>query len=285
MDHFLCVHDCHMAGDETVASGHMKLGGLASSSAKKCKGAWFYLSLMSRTAQNAHKRVKTMPQILLVDDDETLCELLGEYLESEGFSLISVHDGVHAVEAAQQQPWDAIILDVMLPGMSGFDVLKKIKPHVEAPVLMLTARGEDTDTVVGLELGADDYVAKPCSPRVLVARLRVLLRRRGQDEESSAVIRIGDLVLDAGNRRVTLSGENVDLTGAEFNLLQLLLRNAGHVVSREQLASDGLGRPLQAFDRRIETHMAQIRRKLGPLTDGGQRIHTVRGVGYQYVQH
>lgn len=226
-----------------------------------------------------------MPQILLVDDDEALCELLGEYLEGEGFSLTSVHDGARAVEVALQQPWDAIILDVMLPGMSGFDVLKKIKPQVDAPVLMLTARGEDTDTVVGLELGADDYVAKPCSPRVLVARLRALLRRRGHDDEGSGIIRIGDLTLDAGNRRITLAGERVEMTGAEFNLLQLLLRNAGHVVTREQLASEGLGRPLQAFDRRIETHMAQIRRKLGPLPDGGQRIHTVRGVGYQYIQH
>jgi len=226
-----------------------------------------------------------MPQILLIDDDEGLCELLGEYLESEGFSLVSVHDGAQAIEVAQQQHWDAIILDVMLPGMSGFDVLKKIKPVIDTPVLMLTARGEDTDTVVGLELGADDYVAKPCSPRVLVARLRALLRRRGHDDEATGVTRIGDLVLDSGNRSVTLAGNNVELTGAEFNLLQLLVRHAGRVVSREQLASEGLGRPLQAFDRRIETHMAQIRRKLGPLPDGGQRIHTVRGAGYQYVQH
>jgi len=241
---------------------------------------------MAGTAQNNYQfKVRVMPQILLVDDDEALCELLGEYLEGEGFSLVSVHDGVRAVGVAQQQPWDAIILDVMLPGMSGFDVLKKIKPQVEAPVLMLTARGEDTDTVVGLELGADDYVAKPCSPRVLVARLRALLRRRAHDDDGAGVIRIGDLAIDAGNRRVSLAGEEVDLTGAEFNLLHLLARNAGSVVSREVLASDGLGRPLQAFDRRIETHMAQIRRKLGPLPDGGQRIHTVRGVGYQYVQH
>lgn len=225
-----------------------------------------------------------MPRILLVDDDEALCELLKEYLEGEGFSVSSVHDGVRAIDAAQEQAWDAIILDVMLPGMSGFDVLKRIKPSTSAPVLMLTARGEDTDTVVGLELGADDYVAKPSSPRVLVARLRALLRRRG-DDEVSGEIRIGDLMLDPGNRRVTLAGKNVELTGAEFNLLHLLLRHAGSVVTREVLASDGLGRALQAFDRRIETHMAQIRRKLGPLSDGGQRIHTVRGVGYQYVQH
>lgn len=225
-----------------------------------------------------------MPRILLVDDDEALCELLSEYLESEGFSVSSVHDGAQAVAAAQKESWDAIILDVMLPGMSGFDVLKRIKPLVDVPVLMLTARGDDTDTVVGLELGADEYVAKPCSPRVLVARLRALLRRRGM-EEPPGMIRVGDLELDPGNRCVTMAGQAVELTGAEFNLLHLLLSNAGSVVSREVLARDGLGRPLQTFDRRIETHMAQIRRKLGRLPDGGQRIHTVRGAGYQYVLH
>ena len=225
-----------------------------------------------------------MPRVLLVDDDEALCELLSEYLESEGFSVSSVHDGAQALVVAQQQEWDAIILDVMLPGMSGFDVLKRIKPLVDVPVLMLTARGDDTDTVVGLELGADEYVAKPCSPRVLVARLRALLRRSGS-EESHGLIRVGDLELDPGNRGVTLAGQPIDLTGAEFNLLHILISHAGSVVSREVLARDGLGRPLQAFDRRIETHMAQIRRKLGTLPDGGQRIHTVRGAGYQYVQH
>ena len=225
-----------------------------------------------------------MPRVLLVDDDEALCELLGEYLESEGFSVRSVHDGAQALAAAQQEAWDAIVLDVMMPGMSGFDVLKRIKPLIDAPVLMLTARGDDTDTVVGLELGADEYVAKPCSPRVLVARLRALLRRSGA-EESPGLLRVGDLELDPGNRCASLAGRPVELTGAEFNLLQILLSHAGSVVSRELLARDGLGRPLQAFDRRIETHMAQIRRKLGPLPDGGQRIHTVRGAGYQYVQH
>lgn len=225
-----------------------------------------------------------MTRVLLVDDDEALCELLGEYLESEGFSVRSVHNGVEALEAAQQEAWDAIILDVMLPGMSGFDVLKRIKPLVEVPVLMLTARGDDTDTVVGLELGADEYVAKPTSPRVLVARLRALLRRSAT-EESHTVLRVGDLELDPGSRSVAVAGQPVELTGAEFNLLHILLNHAGSVVSREMLANDGLGRPLQAFDRRIETHMTQIRRKLGPLPNGGQRIHTVRGAGYQYVQH
>lgn len=223
-----------------------------------------------------------MPKILLIDDDREMCELLGEYLESEGFTVESVHDGRAGTTRALAGDWDAIILDVMMPGMSGFDVLKQIKPSVSAPVLMLTARGEDTDTVVGLELGADEYVAKPCSPRVLVARLRALLRRTVDKVDDK--YRVGDLELDPGSRSVSVGGEAVELTGAEFNLLQLLVSNAGKVVSKEVLASEGLGRPLTAYDRRIETHMAQIRRKLGPLPDGGQRIHTVRGTGYQYAR-
>lgn len=222
-------------------------------------------------------------RILLIDDDRSLCELLTEYLESEGFEVSSVHDGEAGVALAREQQWDAIILDVMMPGMSGFDVLKQLRPAMATPVLMLTARGEDTDTVVGLELGADEYVAKPCSPRVLVARLRALLRRGGGDNPES--LQVGDLELDVGSRSVTVSGEAVELTGAEFNLLHLLVAQAGKVVTKEVLASDGLGRALQTYDRRIETHMAQIRRKLGPLPDGGQRIHTVRGTGYQYSKN
>ncbi|WP_303909215.1 response regulator transcription factor [Thiohalomonas denitrificans] len=223
-----------------------------------------------------------MQKILLIDDDEGLCELLDEYLSSEGFEVSSVHDGEAAVARAAEGGWDAVILDVMLPGANGFDVLKRIKPELGAPVLMLTARGEDTDTVLGLELGADDYVAKPCSPRVLVARLRALLRRR--PGEQGGPLRVGDLSLDEGSRQVDIGGEMVALTGAEFNLLRLLVRHAGEVVSRDVLAEEGLGRPLGAYDRRIETHMAQIRRKLGALPDGSPRIQTVRGSGYQYVR-
>jgi two-component system response regulator CpxR len=223
-----------------------------------------------------------MPKVLLIDDDRTLCELLAEYLAGEGFEVEAAHDGPGGCAQATSGTWDAVILDVMLPGMSGFDVLKRIRPACSAPVLMLTARGDDTDTVLGLELGADDYVAKPVSPRVLVARLRAL-QRRHPDASVAAPLQVGDLRLDEGRRRVTVSGSEVILTGAEFNLLSLLLRHAGHLVPREVLAEEGLGRALQAFDRRIETHVAQIRRKLGPLPDGSPRIRTVRGAGYQYV--
>ncbi|HEY0720862.1 MAG TPA: response regulator transcription factor [Gammaproteobacteria bacterium] len=224
----------------------------------------------------------TIPRLLLVDDDVELCELLAEYLASEGFAVALAHDGITGAARATNEPWDVVILDVMMPGMNGFDVLKQIKAKESVPVMMLTARGEDTDTVVGLELGADDYVAKPVNPRVLTARLRALLRRGAGDQATSAV-RVGDLLLDASHRRVTVRGTVVELTGAEFNLLALLVAHAGKVVSKEILAEQGLGRPLQAFDRRIETHMAQIRRKLGAHADGTPRITTVRGAGYQYL--
>ncbi len=222
--------------------------------------------------------------ILLVDDDIALCELLSEYLEMEGFQVSMVHDGNQALQLinSTQQSWDAILLDVMLPGLNGFDLLKAIRPQSSIPVLMLTARGEDTDTVLGLELGADEYVTKPVSPRVLVARLRALIRRASSEQKSS-VIKVGDLNLDKQARLLTVAGEAIELTGAEFNLLNQLIDHAGEVVSREQLAKEGLGRALQAYDRRIETHMTQIRRKLGPRADGTERIKTVRGAGYQYV--
>jgi DNA-binding response OmpR family regulator len=195
-----------------------------------------------------------------------------------------VHDGLSALERINdaRAAWDAIMLDVMMPGMNGFDILKRIAPDNSAPIMMLTARGEDTDTVLGLELGADDYVAKPVSPRVLVARLRALIRR-GLPEPSHGVHQVGDLQLNEAAREVRIEGRPIELTGAEFNLLLLLVRQAGSLVSREQLAEQGLGRALTAYDRRIETHMAQIRRKLGSHADGKERIKTVRGAGYQYL--
>lgn len=222
--------------------------------------------------------------LLLADDDQTLCELLREFLELEGFDVTVVHDGLTALEKINNglSKWDAIILDVMMPGMNGFDILKSIAPRQRAPILMLTARGEDTDTVLGLELGADEYVAKPVSPRVLVARIRALLRR-GAVEQDFADLQVGDLSLNEAAREVRIDGSMVDLTGAEFNLLKLLVKQAGQVVSREQLALDGLGRALTAYDRRIETHMAQIRRKIGKHHDDGERIKTIRGAGYQYI--
>ncbi len=227
--------------------------------------------------------MNTMKKILLIDDDLTLCELLTEYLTSEGFEAESAHTGPEGVTRAIAEAWDAIVLDVMLPGMNGFDVLKQIQAQLQTPVLMLTARGDDTDTVLGLELGANDYVAKPCSPRVLVARLRNLLRHQPETQTDLKRQQIGDLSYDKQNRQVRIGDEDIELTGAEFNLLILLLEQAGELVSKEILAREGLGRALQAYDRRIETHMAQIRKKLGAAPDGSPRIKTVRGAGYQYL--
>lgn len=223
-------------------------------------------------------------KLLLVDDDEALCDLLSEYLVMEGFDVSIQHDGKSALTFIEENPntFDAIILDVMLPSMNGFDILKAISPNNQTPVLMLTARGEDIDTVLGLELGADDYINKPVSPRVLVARLRAILRR-AQLETDKSVTELVDLNLNETTREVSVSGEIVTLTSAEFNLLLLLIKNAGQVVTKETLAAEGLGSALQSYDRRIETHIAQIRRKLGPLENDGERIKTIRGVGYQYV--
>jgi len=227
-------------------------------------------------------------KILLVDDDEALCELLSEYLVMEGFQVSTFYNGKTALETIQANPsaFDAIILDVMLPGMNGFDVLKSMPPNNHTPVLMLTARGEDTDTVLGLELGADDYINKPVSPRVLVARLRAIIRRGHITKDSSQhneSINLLDLCISETSREVFVADKLIALTSAEFNLLLLLVKNAGHVVSKEILAAQGLGSELQVYDRRIETHIAQIRRKLGCTNTGGERIKTIRGVGYQYV--
>ena len=226
-------------------------------------------------------------KILLVDDDEALCELLSEYLVMEGFQVSTFHNGKTALEHIQANPnaFDAIILDVMLPGMNGFDVLKSIPQDNHTPILMLTAKGEDTDTVLGLELGADDYINKPVSPRVLVARLRAIIRRGNftNDVNKKDSIDLVDLSLCEVSREVFVADKPVSLTSAEFNLLLLMVKNAGNVVSKEVLAAEGLGSALQAYDRRIETHIAQIRRKLGYMKNGGERIKTIRGVGYQYV--
>ncbi len=223
-----------------------------------------------------------MNRILLIDDDRELAAMLVEFLSSEGFTVESAHDGDTGLSIAAAGGFDAVVLDVMLPGRDGFDVLRQLRRTDHTPVLMLTARGDDVDTVVGLELGADDYLPKPCNPRVLAARLRALLRR-GSATPESARVEVGDLVLDLGRREVWVGGNEVSLTGAEFALLAELLAAAGQVVDKDRLCEAALGRCLQAYDRSVDMHLSHLRRKLGPLPDGGARIKTVRGAGYQYV--
>lgn len=227
-----------------------------------------------------------MDRILIIDDDTELCELLSDYLGGEGFSLESVNHGEQGAQQAAVGNYSLIILDVMLPGMNGFDVLRKVRHHSKVPVIMLTARGDDIDRIVGLELGADDYLAKPFNPRELVARIRAIQRRSGSaqcvDKEKPATLNIGDVVLCATNRTVKCRGENVELTSVEFNLLEVLLSRAGEVISREELVEQVLGRRLSAYDRSIDVHVSALRKKLGHYAGDMERIRTVRGVGYLY---
>jgi two-component system response regulator CpxR len=227
-----------------------------------------------------------MPRLLLADDDPELSQMLQEFLEGAGFQVDLAGDGLIALERALEEEFDLIVLDIMMPGRNGLDVLRELRAVKATPVLMLTARGEDVDSIVGLELGADDYLAKPCNPRVLEARVRALLRRaERRPDAGEAALRVGDLTLHSGSREVRIGELAVTVTSTEFNILELLLREAGRVVSKAELSESALGRPLSSFDRGLDMHVSNLRRKLGPLVDGGERIKTVRGIGYQYAQH
>ena len=230
-----------------------------------------------------------MAKVLIVDDDTELCELVTEYLEQEGYSVESVFDGKAGLQRAGCGDHDLIVLDVMLPGLNGFEVLRQLRDVSDVPVIMLTARGEEVDRVVGLEMGADDYLPKPFSPRELTARMRAVLRRsdrfetRGQLDRSQTLT-VRDLELDLGARMVRVGGEEVRLTGIEFGLLEILVRGAGTVVDRRELSHEVLGRRASTFDRSLDVHISNLRKKLGPLPDGSERIKTVRGMGYLYVR-
>jgi len=224
-----------------------------------------------------------MERILLVDDDKGLCELLSEFLESEGFEVETVHDGEKAVTRALGEPFALVILDVMLPGLGGVEVLKSIRRQSSVPVLMLTARGDDVDRIVGLELGADDYLPKPFNPRELVARIRAVLRRGRMEtpgENQGNVLRVADLAIDPAARHVSVGGTRVELTTVEFDLLETLAQGAGTAFSRENLVRQVLKRPFSPFDRSLDVHVSNLRRKIGTYPDGSERIKTVRGLGY-----
>ncbi len=226
-------------------------------------------------------------QLLLVDDDLELCELLTGFLASEGMALHHVHDGEDGLREALSGSHDLVILDVMLPDVSGFDVLRRIRDSSTVPVVMLTARGEEVDRVVGLEMGADDYLPKPFLPRELMARIRAVLRRtgpggRGHGSEPR-LLKVGDVELDGGALRVTRSGRPVTLTSVEFVLLRTLLANAGNVVSREVLTRVALGRDVLPFDRSLDVHVSNLRRKLGKGGKAPSRIRSVRSRGYLYA--
>jgi two-component system OmpR family response regulator len=223
-------------------------------------------------------------KILLVDDDLELGTMLSEYLTAEGFNASLVLTGKAGVDGALSGEYIAMILDIMLPDMSGIDVLREVRKKSRLPIIMLTAKGDNIDRVIGLEMGADDYVPKPCYPRELVARLRAVLRRFEEQPEAVdkvSVLSFNELTLNPSTRNSAWQGKAFDLTASEFNLLELLLRSPERVVSKDELSEKGLGRPREAYDRSVDVHISNIRQKLGALTDNRLSIETVRSIGYR----
>jgi two-component system, OmpR family, response regulator CpxR len=228
---------------------------------------------------------RIMERILVIDDDVELCTLVGEYLQAEGFAVEAAHDGESGLQRSAEGDYLLVVLDVMLPGINGFEVLRRLRATSRLPVLLLTARGEDVDRIVGLEIGADDYLPKPFNPRELVARIRAVLRRSHGDKSPAApeIVRVGEIELDPATRSVRRDGQPVDLTSVEFNLLEVLLREAGRVVPRERLVNAVLSRKFSPFDRSIDMHVSKVRKKLGD-TDNDEHIKTIRGVGYIFAR-
>ena len=220
--------------------------------------------------------------ILLVDDDAELCALLREFLQREGFTVECAHEGHLGLEMAGRPNVDLVVLDVMLPGIDGFEILKRLRQHSKVPVMMLTARGEDVDRIVGLELGADDYLAKPFNPRELVARIRAILRRYApRPAAPSNRLEVNGVTLDTGAREVFSNGKPVELTTFEFDILELLMRSAGRVLSRDALMENFYSRKATPFDRSLDMHISHLRKK---LDRGESLIKTIRGVGYQFTR-
>lgn len=224
-----------------------------------------------------------MEDVLLIDDDVELCSMLTEYLGKNGFQVSTAHRGDMGLKAARERCWSLILLDVMLPGLDGFEVLKQIRTTSSVSVLLLTARGEDVDRIVGLEIGADDYLPKPFNPRELLARMRAILRRSSSPAtpDESGVLRVQRLELDPGARKVLQNGQKVDLTDIEFALLEALMHSPGKVVSREELSESVLGRKFDPFDRSLDMHISRLRRKLAQGSSMDEQVKTIRGSGYQ----
>jgi DNA-binding response OmpR family regulator len=224
-----------------------------------------------------------MERLLLVDDDVELCDILTEYFSAEGFEVEAAHDGVRGLERARSGEHAIVILDLLLPGMRGLEVLRQLRADSNVPVVILTARGEDVDRIVGLELGADDYLPKPFNSRELLARVRAILRRARPSSEP-ARIEIGDVTLDPVARHASRADEPLSLTMAEFVLLEAFVRHAGQVLSRQRLSEQVLGRRLAAFDRSIDVHVSNLRKKLGDAPGAREHIRAVRGEGYVFVR-
>jgi len=228
-----------------------------------------------------------MNRILIIDDDEELCELVSEYLTVEGFQVEAINDGESGLEKALRNENDLVVLDVMLPKKNGFDVLRDLRLESKVPVLMLTARGDDMERIVGLEIGADDYLAKPFNPRELVARLRAILRRTEIPTDSKEIetdkFQVDDVEIRMSARSAKKNGADLNLTSVEFDLLSMLLRDAGKVIKKEYLSEKVLERKLSPYDRSLDMHVSNLRKKLGERKDGADYIKTIRSAGYIYT--
>jgi DNA-binding response OmpR family regulator len=221
--------------------------------------------------------------ILVVDDEARIVKLVRDYLERAGFDVISAHDGETALTLARVEQPDLIVLDLMLPGVDGLDICRRLRQESGVPIIMLTARVEEADRIVGLELGADDYVTKPFSPRELVARVRATLRRANGQMGPTTILRAGDVELDTASLTAVVAGEPVDLTSTEFQLLVTLVRQPGRIFSREQLLEAVHGVAFESYDRSVDSHIKNIRRKIEPDPRKPRYIQTVYGVGYRFM--
>jgi two-component system response regulator CpxR len=230
----------------------------------------------------------TVQRILVIDDDVELCELVTEYLAHDGCDVAAVHNGIQGVERALSGEFALVVLDLMLPGIEGYEVLHRIRSRSSIPVIMLSARGEESDRILGLETGADDYVPKPFNPRELTARIHAVLRRVPARAVGNATLApgrivLGDVLLDVGARSIRCGTRPVELTSVEFDLLKVFLKTPGRVIPREDLARAVLGRELGTLDRSVDVHVSNLRKKLGALPDGGERIKAIRSTGYLYA--
>lgn len=227
-----------------------------------------------------------MNRILIIDDDRGLCDLLEEYLAGEGFIVHTANNGMEGLEKALKGDFDMVVLDVMLPGKNGFEVLRSLRAGSRLPVIMLSARGEDVDRIVGLEIGADDYLPKPFNTRELVARIKAILRRMETPKGPSTredLVRVGEVTLDMGSHDLFVSDRKIELTSVEYKLMESFILSAGKVIRREELVRHVLERPYSPFDRSIDVHISNLRKKLGNYRDGTERIKTIRGEGYLFT--
>ena len=247
---------------------------------------WIFKDTLIHIKGHFMSQEEKLPKILIVEDDERLARLTQEYLIRNGLEVGVEPDGNRAIRRIIAEQPDMVVLDVMLPGADGLTICREVRPHYHQPILMLTARTEDMDQVLGLEMGADDYVAKPVQPRVLLARIRALLRRTDKTPEDEVAQRIefDDLVIDNGGRSVTLNGELVDFTSAEYDLLWLLASNAGRILSREDIFERLRGIEYDGQDRSIDVRISRIRPKIGDDPENPKRIKTVRSKGYLFVK-